>query len=198
MTVEHRRAQPKDPPLNPHPPRKRSPRRKTARSGTSEAFHWAWTWFRILRSRKVPDATRGTSGTPGATGTRVRHGDFSHLADYFRIADHPGATGLDTSVACALYDQVAPGQINFRLAPLKRANLAGTPSAVFLRNATPSVFHQRHIGRVLRSSCNSPGRRLASSRRREPSAGRYPPLWPGDLRNDGGSVAAAGADGSEA
>ena len=106
MTVEHRRAQPKEPPLNPHPPRKRSPRRKTARSGTSEAFHWAWTWFRILRGRKVPDATRGTSGTPGATGTRVRHRDFSHLADYFRIADHPGATGLDTSVACAFYGQV--------------------------------------------------------------------------------------------
>jgi hypothetical protein len=31
-------------------------------------------------------------------------------------------------------------------------------------NATPSVFHQRHIGRVLRSSCNVPGRRLASPR----------------------------------
>ena len=27
-----------------------------------------------------------------------------------------------------------------------------TPSAVLLGNATPSVFHQRHIGRVLRSS----------------------------------------------
>jgi hypothetical protein len=26
------------------------------------------------------------------------------------------------------------------------------PSAVLLRNATPSVLHQRHIGRVLRSS----------------------------------------------
>src|SRR5471032_2779336 len=73
-----------------------------------------------------------------------------------------------------------------------------TPSAVLLRNATPSVFHQRHIGRVLRSSCNARGRRLASSRGREPRAGRCPPLWPGDLRNDGGSVAAAGAGGSEA
>src|SRR5262249_23261261 len=41
-------------------------------------------------------------------------------------------------------------------------------------------------------------RRLASSRGREPRAGRCPPSWPGDLRNDGGSVAAAGADGSEA
>src|SRR5271168_4948048 len=62
-----------------------------------------------------------------------------------------------------------------------------------LRDETPSVFHQRHIGRVLRSSCNVRGRRLASSRGREPRAGRRPPLWPGNLRNDGGSVAAAGA-----
>src|SRR5919107_2230621 len=78
----------------------------------------------------------------------------------------------------------------------KTSNL--TLIAVRLRNATPSVFHQRHIGRVLRSSCNSGGRRLASSRGREHRAGRCPPLWPGNLRNDGGSVAAAGADGSEA
>ena len=55
------------------------------------------------------------------------------------------------------------------------------PSPVLLRNATPSVFHQRHIGRVLRSSCNARGRRLASSRGREPQPGRCPPLWPGDL-----------------
>src|SRR6266550_3934735 len=73
-----------------------------------------------------------------------------------------------------------------------------TSSAVLLRNATPSVFHQRHIGWVLRSSCNVRGRRLASSRDRESRPGRCPPLWPGDLRNDGGSVPAAGADGSEA
>src|ERR1700684_2500077 len=43
-----------------------------------------------------------------------------------------------------------------------------TPSAVLLRNATPPVFHRRHIGRVLRSSCHSTGRRLASKRHREP------------------------------
>src|SRR5450631_1003424 len=67
-----------------------------------------------------------------------------------------------------------------------------------LRNATPSVFHQRYIGRVLRSSLNSPGRRIASSRDRESQPGRCPPLWQGDLRNDGGSVPAAGADGSDA
>ena len=38
---------------------------------------------------------------------------------------------------------------------------------VRLRNATPSVLHQRHVGRVLRPSCNPRGRRLASSRGRE-------------------------------
>ena len=64
--------------------------------------------------------------------------------------------------------------------------------------ATPSVFHQRHIGRVLRSSCDSGGRRQTSSRGGKPRTGRCSPLWPGDLRNDGGSVSAAGADGSEA
>ncbi len=71
------------------------------------------------------------------------------------------------------------------------------PSAVLFRNATPSVLNQCHFGRVLRSSCNSRGRRLASSRGREPQPGRCPSLWPGDLRNDGISVAAADADGSE-
>src|SRR5215813_6426175 len=66
-----------------------------------------------------------------------------------------------------------------------------------LRYATHSVL-QRHIGRVLRSSCNVPGRRLASSRDREPQSGRRPSFWAGDLRNDGGRVQAAGGDGSEA
>src|SRR5712691_8100709 len=49
---------------------------------------------------------------------------------------------------------------------------------LILRNATPSVLHQRHIGRVLRSSCNPRGRRLASSHGREPQPGRCPSLWP--------------------
>jgi hypothetical protein len=61
--------------------------------------------------------------------------------------------------------------------------LAVEPNPLLLRNATPSVFHQRHIGRVLRSSCIFAARRLASSRGGEPRAGRCPPLWPGDLRN---------------
>ena len=73
-----------------------------------------------------------------------------------------------------------------------------TPSTIRLHNATPSVFHQHHSGRVLRSSCNCCGRRVASSRGREHRPGRCPPVWPGDLRNDGGSVSAAGADGGEA
>jgi hypothetical protein len=44
----------------------------------------------------------------------------------------------------------------------------------FLRRATPSVFHQRHIGRVLRSSCNDRGRRLAPSRGPRTSSGPMP------------------------
>src|SRR5262249_58947789 len=72
----------------------------------------------------------------------------------------------------------------------------GGLSAVLLPHATPSLCHQRHIGRVLRSSCHGGGQRLASSRGRKPGPGRCPPLWPRDLRNDGGRVATA--DGSEA
>src|ERR1039457_2690285 len=128
-----------DPGGIPIPPRKRSPRRKTARSGTSEAFHWAWTWFRILRGRKVPDATRGTSGTPGATGTRVRHSDFSHLADYFRIADHPGATGLDTSVACALDGQLDRGAFSEKDSFLPSYGFTYTIIAIGTPGAKPTL-----------------------------------------------------------
>jgi hypothetical protein len=91
-----------------------------------------------------------------------------------------------------LVGMVLVGRFHWRL-----ASRTAPPSAVLLRNATPSVLHQRHIGRVLRSSCNPRGRRLASSRGREPQPGRCPSLWPGDLRNDGISVAAVGVDGSE-
>src|SRR5260370_8532126 len=101
-----------------------------------------------------------------------------------------GVGGLPTSRRKVV--QRLPSLISFSL---------GCPAlwlSVLLRNATPSVLHQRHIGRVLRSSCNVRGRRVASSRAREPRPGRCPRLWPGDLRNDGGSVAAAGADGIEA
>src|SRR5688572_24232653 len=60
-------------------------------------------------------------------------------------------------------------------------SLGGLWQSELLRNATPSIFHQRHLGRVLRSSRNHPGRRLASSRGRELQSGGCPPLWPGDL-----------------
>src|ERR1051326_6937652 len=65
-------------------------------------------------------------------------------------------------------------------------------TGVGLGNATAPVFHQRHIRRVLQSSGNHPGRRAASSRRREPRPGRCPSVWTGNLRNDGGGVPAAG------
>jgi len=66
-----------------------------------------------------------------------------------------------------------------------------------LRNATPSVLHQRHVGRVLRSSCIPRGRRLASSRGRKSQPGQRPSLWPGDLPTHGISMAAAVAGGSK-
>ena len=49
-----------------------------------------------------------------------------------------------------------------------------TPSTVLLRNATPSVFHQRHIGRVLRSSCNARDLGKAVQQlKREPGKGLF-------------------------
>ncbi len=68
----------------------------------------------------------------------------------------------------------------------KRSSVGRLSIGVTSRHALSSVFHQRHTGRLLRSSCRHPGRRVASSRRREFQAGRCSPLWPGDLRNDGG------------
>ena len=87
-----------------------------------------------------------------------------------------------------------------RVARLRSLSRSGgsRPSVILLYNATPSVFHQRHIGRLLRSSSNKTGRRVASPLGREAGPGRRPPLWPGDLRNDGGSVSAGDAAGSEA
>src|SRR4030095_14526890 len=105
---------------------------------------------------------------------------------------------LSVAVAHLVLVSQQRGSKKRRAAGLKSIVCYATPSAILLRNATPSLFHQRHIGRVLRSSCNSGGRRLASSRGGKPGTGRCSPLWPGDLRNDGGSVSAAGADGSAA
>lgn len=69
---------------------------------------------------------------------------------------------------------------------------------VCLRSATPSVFHQRHFGRMLRSPRNFPGRGDPSSRDGDSRAGRCSPLWPGELRDDGVGLAAAGTDASDA
>ena len=73
-----------------------------------------------------------------------------------------------------------------------------TGTALRLRHATASVFHQRHLGRVLRSSRDDRGGRLASSRDGEPRPGRCSSLWPSDLRNDGSGLAPIEADGGDA
>src|SRR5690349_16366602 len=73
-----------------------------------------------------------------------------------------------------------------------------TRSPTRLRNATPSLLHQRHAGRLLRPPRRDPGRGLASSRDRELHAGRCPALWARDLRDDGSWMATARAGGSEA
>jgi len=81
--------------------------------------------------------------------------------------------------------------------PRQAAQESGVRS-VCLRSATSSIFHQRHIGRMLRPPCNIRGRGDTSSRDEESRPGRRSPLRPGDLRDDGVSLAAAGADGSDA
>jgi len=85
------------------------------------------------------------------------------------------------------------------LSPVRRrAGHLQRQAASGARNETTSVFDQRHIGRLLRSSCNSPGRSHASSRGRKHQPGRCPAPGPSDLRIDGGRVAATGAGGSAA
>ena len=84
----------------------------------------------------------------------------------------PSSSGSRDSRSSLRVNQSSPGVPVHICLSLTDANAArvdeSTLSAVLLRNATPSVFHQRHIGRLLRSSCNVRGRRLASSRGREP------------------------------
>ena len=85
------------------------------------------------------------------------------------------------------------------LLALRRANPGGLPHRPYSYVMRPLRYS---INVTLDGCCDHRailrGRRLASSRDREPRPGRCPPLWPGDLRNDGDSVAGAGADGSEA
>src|SRR4029453_13774073 len=84
----------------------------------------------------------------------------------------------------------------FATTPCRGLSLSRSPASG-ARNATPSVFHQRHIGRVLRSSGRLDGRRVALLLGREVRARRCPALRAGNIRKDGGGMAAAG-DGSEA
>ena len=65
--------------------------------------------------------------------------------------------------------------------------------SVPLPHATPSVLHQRHLGRVCDHRRDCRGRGPASPRGREHRPGRCPALRPGDLPDDGGGVAAARA-----
>src|SRR5579863_5294030 len=131
--------------------------------------------------------SRSPSSASGAA--RV---DFS-----FFHAQHGEADSLQISLAVSISRDVVSGQIERRKSAMP-ATRPRASAAIMLGIATPSVFHQRYIGRVLRSSGDIAGRRVASSRDREPRPGRCPPLWPGDLRNDGGGVSAAGGEGGEA
>jgi hypothetical protein len=138
------------------------------------------------------------------TDKRIRRGSFRSVDELVAAIDHWSEHWNDDPkpfvwhrTAEEIIAKVRRGRAALDQVTKSATHYLSTPSVVLLRNATPSVFHQRHIGRVLRSSCNPRGRRLASSRGREPQPGRCPSLWPRNLRNDGGSVAAAGADGSK-
>ena len=75
--------------------------------------------------------------------------------------------------ANSLVDQheVAPTlrRITIRATQGRRIPIGGT-----LPNATPSVFHQRHIGRVLRSSCDDPRTKTCIVTRPRTSTGPMP------------------------
>src|SRR5215207_683839 len=138
---------------------------RTARSLFAEAV-----WWRIA----VHHASRCVFRNP----TGLRHlatSKWGTLREAIRRTDRPQK------------HSIADEQTLFGLPPipthidtLSAVSIASPP--VLSRNATPPVLHQRHFGRVLRSSSNPCGRRLASSRGRESRTGRHPTLWPGDLR----------------
>src|SRR5258705_7368386 len=95
-----------------------------------------------------------------------------------------GATGSASALSCQnLAAHPLVSNVTRQLSTLNPPT--HSTREVFLRNATPPLFHQPHIGRLLRSPGNHSGRRVASSRGRQPQPGRCPPLWPCDVRNDG-------------
>jgi len=77
--------------------------------------------------------------------------------------------------------------------------LAVTPSAVLFRNANPfgipSMSHWTGAAIIVQFPRT---KTYIVTRWENLDQADASPLWPGDLRNDGGSVSAAGADGSEA
>src|SRR3954454_6241203 len=78
---------------------------------------------------------------------------------------------------------------------LSARNDGGTP------NATASILHQCHVGRLRRPSRGDGGRRNSSLWGRDARASRRSAVWPGNVRNDGVGMAvvagrrAAGLDG---
>ena len=165
-------------------PPQRFPPRRTGYATDGQTSAWTRTDERSRRSKHRPRPT--TTPWPGAP------------PESARCANEQAAPAQPAVHLSSPKPQPQPpSQPLYNRSLFKRHIARCTPSAVLFRNAAPSVLHQRHIGRVLRSSCNPRGRGLASSRGREPQPGRCASLWPGDLRNDGISVAAAGADGSE-
>jgi hypothetical protein len=88
---------------------------------------------------------------------------FISAAHFMPLCDQPmelGALRMLTIVdeytrerhALRVVPAQRPSDVLEWLLAVNRLNLPIYPSAVILRNATSSVFHQRHIGRVLRSS----------------------------------------------
>ena len=136
-------------------------------------------------ARSSTDSLRRAQGFDRRSGARLTR--TTHLRR--RAFDAPGVSGVDR---CA---EAAPPFQVLIVMPIRRPIWSQPASGA--RNATPSVLHQRHIGRVRRPSCRGRGRRL--HRHAVEDLGQADALlFAGDLRNDGGSVAAAGADGREA
>ena len=76
------------------------------------------------------------------------------------------------------------------VSPSENAGNRACTHRQYFRDANPSVFQRRHIGRLLRSRTIIPDSIVMQSRT---STMPMPPLWPGDLQDDGRSLAAGGA-----
>src|ERR1035438_2986907 len=86
-------------------------------------------------SRKLPFPEGRHENSPGSSAAQARESVAIKSAPR-RVARNPASGGGSRGLQ-------PPG-------PEAGERCRSTPSAVLFRNATPSVFHQRHIGRVLR------------------------------------------------